>query len=83
VPLLRSTLPRLVHGKQIIRWRKAVQHLPKVRASAVSTESDSIPANIMWPAKGSGFEADSFSPVGPEQRQWMMIQRLARGRRTR
>jgi len=65
------------------RRRKAVQHLPKVSSRDLPTENELIPPNIMWPAKGSGFEADPFSPAGTQQRQWWMIQRLASGRRTR
>ena len=30
----------------------------------------------MWPAAGSGFEADPFSPAGTAQRQWLLIRRL-------
>ena len=30
----------------------------------------------MWPAQGSGFEADPFSPAGTSQREWMLIRRL-------
>jgi uncharacterized membrane protein len=29
----------------------------------------------MWPAEGSGFEADPYSPAGTAQRYWWLIQR--------
>jgi hypothetical protein len=35
---------------------------------------------IMWPSEGSGFEADSYSPAGTAQREWVLSQRLGRSR---
>lgn len=37
----------------------------------------------MWPEKGSGFEADPFSPAGSAEREWGLIQRLPSLRRNR
>lgn len=34
----------------------------------------------MWPAAGSGFEADPFSPAGTAQREWFLIRRLGQSR---
>jgi len=34
-----------------------------------------MPPNIMWPAKGSGLQADPFSPAGTSQRYWWLIRR--------
>lgn len=34
----------------------------------------------MWPAAGSGFEADPFSPAGTAQREWFFIRRLGQSR---
>ena len=45
--------------------------------TAVSLEPESTPP-VMWPAEGSGFEADPFSPAGMSQQIW-----TATGRRPR
>jgi hypothetical protein len=62
-------------GSKGIRRRKPAHHLPKVR---LPDENDVIPPNIMWPAPGSGFEADPFSPAGTAQREWWLIGRMGR-----
>jgi hypothetical protein len=66
-------------GSKGIRRRKPARHLPKVRARDLPTENDVIPPNIMWPDKGSGFEANPFSPAGSAQRQWWAINAARRG----
>jgi hypothetical protein len=61
-------------GSRGIRRRKPAHHLPPVREI---DPDDDIPPNIMWPAKGSGFQADPFSPAGTSQRYWLLIRRQA------
>ncbi len=79
--------PDLVHtgdmGSSGIRRRKPAHRLPKVRDADLPTENDLIPPNIMWPAKGSGFEADPFSPAGSAQRGWWLLNAARRGRTRR
>jgi hypothetical protein len=59
-------------GSRGIRRRKPARHLPPVREV---DPDDDIPPNIMWPPKGSGFQADPFSPAGTSQRYWLLIRR--------
>ncbi len=35
---------------------------------------------IMWPAAGSGFEADPFSPSGMAQQEWVLASHLGKRR---
>ncbi|HSN03116.1 MAG TPA: hypothetical protein VLS91_06505 [Acidimicrobiales bacterium] len=35
---------------------------------------------IMWPAEGSGFEADPFSPSGMAQQEWVLASHLGKRR---
>lgn len=35
---------------------------------------------VTWPAPGSGFEADAFSPAGTAQREGLFFQGIARRR---
>ena len=59
-------------GSRGIRRRKPAHHLPPVREI---DPDDDIPPNIMWPPKGSDFQADPFSPAGTSHRYWMLIRR--------
>jgi hypothetical protein len=63
-------------GSKGIRRRKPARHLPKVPDI---DPDDDIPPNIMWPPKGSGFQADPFSPAGSSQRSWWLIRRAIGG----
>ena len=68
-------------GAKGIKRRKPQRRLPKVRAGDLPSENDLIPPHIMWPARGSGFEADPHSPAGQAQRTWWMLN--SRRRRSR
>lgn len=50
-------------GSRGIRRRKPVHHLPKVSDRETPSPDDLIPP-VMWPSKGSGFEADPVQPCG-------------------
>jgi hypothetical protein len=69
-------------GSGGIRRRKPAHHLPKVRDRDLPNEFDLTPP-MMWPDKGSGFEASPFSPAGRAQRMWWMMQGARRGRTPR
>ena len=68
----RSSGDNGVVGSMGIRRRKPARHLPKVGRSGGEV-SDTPP--VMWPAEGSGFEADPYSPAGTAQRFWWLVQR--------
>ena len=65
-------------GAKGIRRRTPVHHLPPAKAGAPDA-GDGGPPNIMWPAAGSGFEADPFSPAGRAQAGWRLIDAASRG----
>ena len=62
-------------GAKGIKRRKPYRRLPPVD---LPTENDLIPPHIMWPGKGSGFEADPFSPAGQAQRSWWALNAVRR-----
>ena len=66
-------------GAKGIRPRKRRRRLPKVKASV--REHEMVPPNIMWPEKGSGFEANQYSPAGTSQREWWLIRAAGSGNR--
>ena len=59
-------------GSKGIRRRKPAHQLAPVR-TRLPDQNDLVPPNIMWPASGSGFQADPFSPAGSAQRGWWLI----------
>jgi len=61
-------------GSRGIRRRKPVHHLPKVSDRETPSPDDLVPP-VMWPSKGSGFEADPFSPAGTAQRYWWGVRK--------
>lgn len=63
-------------GSRGIKRRKPYRKLPPAR---VPDDDDLVPPHVMWPAAGSGFEANPYSPAGQAQRGWWLAQRLRRG----
>jgi hypothetical protein len=52
---------------------------PRHRDTGYAASADSTPP-VMWPAEGSGFEADPFSPAGLSQQIWTATARRPRSR---
>ncbi len=42
---------------------------------------DPTPGHVMWPEKGSGFEASTWSPAGRAQLAWIAAGNIRRGAR--
>lgn len=60
------------------RPREPHPHVPPAAAHPLGANADEPP--IMWPAAGSGFEADPFSPSGMAQQEWVLASHLGRRR---